>query len=288
MKVLPVSKLVLGTAQLGMKYGVTNFSGLPSHAASLEILETAWKNGIHFFDTAPDYNSELIIGDFVRKNNLSDKVKICTKIPSIPPEQDWQIFIENTISSSLSILGCETIEVLFFHNPSDSKLVLKNPLFFQELMDKFQILNLGVSVYNPKEIEILQASEIELSFQFPYNIVDTRFENIQIKGGNRFARSIFLQGLLISSKSIIKSNPKLSSFQKKYHNLLSELKLDGLRVAISKVSYSNKIDYFLVGVEKLEQLIELVNLNLYDMSKLNLLDDVSESDIEIIDPRLWN
>ena len=49
------SRLVLGTAQLGMKYGVANTLGQPSTHVSQKIIDTAVEQGIVCFDTAVAY-----------------------------------------------------------------------------------------------------------------------------------------------------------------------------------------------------------------------------------------
>ena len=65
-KGLNVSKLSLGTAQLGFDYGIVNVGGKPNLDKSFEILKTAINAGINCFDTAPSYgDSEEIIGSFV-------------------------------------------------------------------------------------------------------------------------------------------------------------------------------------------------------------------------------
>ena len=48
-----ISKITLGTAQLGMNYGITNVNGKLDYNAALKILNYAWKNGINTFNTAP-------------------------------------------------------------------------------------------------------------------------------------------------------------------------------------------------------------------------------------------
>ena len=48
-----VDKLVLGTVQFGMDYGIANRSGQVSKEESDAILRLAWERGIRRFDTAP-------------------------------------------------------------------------------------------------------------------------------------------------------------------------------------------------------------------------------------------
>ena len=55
--------LSLGTAQLGLKYGIANRVGMLSTRQAFEILDAAWRNDIHALDTAPSYGkSEERIG----------------------------------------------------------------------------------------------------------------------------------------------------------------------------------------------------------------------------------
>ena len=57
-----ISKITLGTAQLGMNYGITNVNGKLDYNAALKILNYAWKNGINTFNTAPWYgNSKKLL-----------------------------------------------------------------------------------------------------------------------------------------------------------------------------------------------------------------------------------
>jgi len=60
------SKLVLGTAQLCLDYGIANKSGKPEENKAFEIMKYAAENGINYFDTAYSYgNSETTIGKFL-------------------------------------------------------------------------------------------------------------------------------------------------------------------------------------------------------------------------------
>lgn len=58
----PNNRLVLGTAQLGMSYGIANKTGLPDLATATAIVQTAWESGICEFDTAQAYGkSEQVL-----------------------------------------------------------------------------------------------------------------------------------------------------------------------------------------------------------------------------------
>ena len=58
-----MTALGLGTAQLGVAYGISNRSGRPSEAEASAILECALEQGIDTIDTAPAYGeSEALLG----------------------------------------------------------------------------------------------------------------------------------------------------------------------------------------------------------------------------------
>ena len=72
----------LGTAQLGLDYGIANFSGKPDKNSAFEILNQSVKSGVRYYDTAAAYgNSEEILGEYFASHN-SD-VFIITKIPPV-------------------------------------------------------------------------------------------------------------------------------------------------------------------------------------------------------------
>ena len=59
--------LCLGTVQFGINYGITNKIGKVSNKNVNSILESAFKNGIKFIDTAQAYgNSEEILGKSIK------------------------------------------------------------------------------------------------------------------------------------------------------------------------------------------------------------------------------
>lgn len=63
-----VSKMTLGTVQLGLNYGIANTHGQPDEKKSNDMLLSAIENGITSFDTARGYGtSEDVLGNFFRK-----------------------------------------------------------------------------------------------------------------------------------------------------------------------------------------------------------------------------
>tara|TARA_B100000519_G_C14187022_1_gene411244 strand:- start:275 stop:1117 length:843 start_codon:yes stop_codon:yes gene_type:complete len=280
--------MVLGTAQFGMDYGIANVSGKPTKKEVFNILSHAWEKGVWRFDAAPGYSSESLLGEFISTNGLQDKVKVLTKIPSLDGLADYETIIKST-ELSLKNLGCP-IDVLFFHDPNDSMLLLKAPEFFDGLLHDYPIASLGVSVYEPNDVEKLVGCPLELAFQFPCNVLDRRFENIRMPKGKRYARSIFLQGLLASADGLRSDSPKeLQYLQKNYHERLAKKNLNPISIAISFIVQNDVVDHFLFGVDSEKQIKELLDLELFGLNDIAFLEILIEKkDKRWLDPRKWN
>ena len=277
-------KFVLGTAQFGLDYGITNIRGKPSKGKVLDILSLAWEKSIRRFDTAPGYGSEKLLGEFISVNGLQDEAILMTKIPSLEGISDYQQRIRMSLESSLTNLGCP-VDVLFLHNP----LLLSDQQFFETLINDYPVNSVGVSVYDPQEVESLAGYPIDLAFQFPINVLDRRFEQVNMNRGKRYARSIFLQGILASEDGLIEDAHKsLLDIQRSYHLILSENNIDPINFALSFVTYANNVDYFLVGVETVDQLNEILSAKTYKYSEINNFGYFqSNFNTKWLDPRNW-
>jgi hypothetical protein len=282
-------KMVLGTAQFGLDYGIANISGRPTKKEVFDILDLAWEKGICRFDTAPGYGSETLLGEFISANGLHDQTIVLTKTPSLKGALDYEKLIITNLESSLNNLGCK-IDILFFHDPADSRLLLTNPQFFKNLLNNYPVSTHGVSVYEPMEIEQLLEGLFELAFQFPFNVLDRRFEQMSIPKGKRYARSLFLQGLLASPNELRPDTPiELLCLQKEYHDRLADHFIDPVSFAISFVAHNSTVDYFLVGVDSAKQLQKILDLELYEQRDMDLLNKLQiKTEKKWFDPRIWN
>ena len=282
-------KMILGTAQFGMDYGIANLSGKPAKKEVFGILNWAWEKGVKRFDTAPGYGSEELLGEFITANGLQDEAIVFTKIPSLNKISNYKQNIIKSLESSLNYIGC-SIEVLFYHDPIDSGLFLKEPQFFDKLLDEYPVSTLGVSVYEPQDVLSLSDCSFELAFQFPFNVLDRRFEQVNMPEGKRYARSIFLQGLLSSSNGLRSNAPEeLLNLQKEFHSTLAHYHLAPVSFAISFVALNDSIDHLLIGVDSLKQLQDILNLKLYEKKDMLILDKLKiKTGKKWFDPREWN
>ena len=281
-------KMILGTAQFSMDYGIANIGGKPTKKEVFGILDLAFRSGIKRFDTAPDYKSELLLGEFISANGLQNEAIVLTKIPSLGDFSNYKQSIKTSLELSLKNLGCP-IDVLFFHNPDDSILLLKAPEFFDGLLRDYPISSMGVSIYETNDVEKLLSCPLELAFQFPFNVLDRRFEKVEMRVGKRYARSIFLQGLLASKNQLRADVPEeLSVLQNEYHSKLTQYNLNPLQFALNFVNHNDLVDYFLIGVDREKQLNDILYLASYNKKDLAMFDVLSvDIDKYWFDPRNW-
>ena len=63
-----MNKLIIGTAQFGMPYGIASRNGQVHGDEIIAILDLAWRNGINTLDTAKTYgSSEKSIGNYLKQ-----------------------------------------------------------------------------------------------------------------------------------------------------------------------------------------------------------------------------
>jgi aryl-alcohol dehydrogenase-like predicted oxidoreductase len=294
-----LSKLCLGTAQLGMDYGINNPEGKPSFEQARDIVRAALESGVNAFDTAPEYgDSEIILGKCL---SGSEKKKIVF-ISKFPPA-DWsksvaeiKAGVEKEVKKSLNNLGVKQIPIYLFHRFEDiekeDKLTLKELL---RMKKQGLIGKLGVSIYTPEEAErALSIEGIEV-IQAPFNLIDKRLlENGLLKRAKQkgilfLARSVFLQGLFFR-KEIPEQISGFKPYQGKIMRLCKEKGMSAEELALRYSLSIKEIDSVLVGVEKTEQLVR--NIEIWKKGKLSdaLIKKVNSwgsAPEKAINPRLW-
>ena len=288
-------KFVLGTAQFGFHYGITNQEGPCLLEAIDDILSLAKKENIVYLDTAPTYGeSETVLSGW------NSHFEFITKIPAYPKNTpfDPMQYVSSMVNMSLERLKSKKIYGILFHHADDLINQDSGPLLYQmalELREQNICKAIGVSVYEPEQLEyILDHYPIDM-VQIPLNLFDRRFleqgylkklkkRNIQI-----FVRSIFLQGLLLTIPQTL--TPQLDfarTYLKKYHDLLRENEISPLQAAIRFIDKIYEVDYAVIGVTTPIQLREIILAHQDKNSSPDLTELWNEPAPEILlDPRKW-
>lgn len=250
------SKLMLGTVQFGMNYGVANTTGKPSFETVKAILKEAYDGGINALDTAPEYgDSEAVIGQALKELGLTDLFKIVTKIPKIPGEADPEKFIRDSLCSSLKRLQNRVISAALFHDEEDGIYldILKS------MKEEGLILSAGISLNTQAHKADGEKADC---LQIPCSILDHRFDSCFDQDDRHcFIRGAYLQGMLLIPREKVFVKEVLARREK-----LEAIGIPMAELALRYLFAKPGSKSILTGVETLSQLRE--NLRISRMEPL--------------------
>ncbi len=261
-----LKNIILGSAKFGHSYGSFNNNKKINLEELNAIIKIAKKHGINFIDTSQDYKkSENVIGNLNIKN-----FNFITKIPKLSnTNHKPKDFIKLAFEKSLQKLKTNKLYGLLFRSPS---CLIREPYFSfwneaKKLKEKKLVKKVGITIYNPEELDIVYEKLKPDIVQFPYNVFDQRLKKtgwIDSLYDNKVelhARSIFLQGLLLIEKSRLPD--KFSDFYldwNDYHAWLKKTNISALEACLNFVMAEKKISKIVIGVDTSQQLLEIINV----------------------------
>ena len=288
-----ISKLGLGTVQFGRAYGLKN-NIIKKQVEINKILDLLKKNNVSILDTSSNYlDSEKKIGNY--KNNSFFKIITKTAYTDSKTISKSEIkLIDEHFHNSLKNIRQKNIYALLIHSFEDILKPGGNNIInlLKKYKDKGYVKKIGVSIYNPtqfyKTLDIFEPDIV----QFPLNILDQRFLNINFslfkKRIEFHARSIFLQGLLLND---IKKLPRFFFPIKKklgeIHNFFIKMEVSMLEACICFAIQQKKINHFIIGVDKYVQIKNIITT--FKKKKIRKIDfsQFSMNQDKFIDPRNW-
>ena len=283
-------KVVLGSAQFGSDYGISNKKGKIPIDEIKKILSLSKDNNILTIDTAYGYGeSEKILGECGIKD-----FNIISKIPSIPDNiLDIKKWIFQRVDETLNRLKIDFLSALLVH---DSKQItgLRGEKIcdsFTELKKEKKIMNHGVSVYNNIEIENILKIFTPDIIQVPLNLIDRRLLNsgwikkLNSMGIDVYARSIFLQGLLLMDKS---QRPlefkKWSDLWSSWDNWNQTSNQSSLETCYNFINNISEIKRIIIGIDSFKQFEELLKTR----KTYKYPHTVYSSDERLLNPLKWD
>ncbi len=248
------SKIILGGAQIGSDYGISNKKKLKTDEC-FKLLSFCYKKKINTIDTSINYSSsEKIIGEYIKRHkqqrwNIHSKISFKSKLQ-----------IEEQIKSMIERLG-KPPKVLYFHYFKDYLNKNKRRKVFN-LCKKYKIKHIGVSFHRVYDLKYINKLKNISVIQIPVNIFDRRFiekktinfckkKNIKI-----YARSVFFQGMFFLKKYLF-YDKKTKIILDKVTNILKNYKQNKLyELSFIWVNGLKYIDKIIVGVNGIDQLKE--------------------------------
>ena len=282
-------RLMLGTAQFGSKYGITNNSKTPDENNLKKIISLAKENQINSIDTAMNYNSEIKLGNV----GIGD-FKVFTKLPKAPEHISVSKWVNENVYKSLENLKISKLEGLLIHNHNELKSN-KGKEIWNSLLDLKKnklIKKVGISIYSPKEINVLFENFNFDIIQVPFNFFDRRILNSgwlsKLKSNNVeiHARSIFLQGLLLQSKENLPHEfHKWNKDWNKWYAFLTKNNLDKLDTALNFVKSYEEIDKIIIGIDNISQLRDILKIK---RNKIKDYPNFQVTDEDLLNPLNWD
>ncbi len=257
-------KLSIGTAQFGFKYGICNKEGIVSHQQVGKIIKFCKSKKIYSIDTAQGYGKSHKILGLLNITNF----KITTKISNIKKNniKDLDNYVNLEIDKILNELNLKKIYAILIHDTSQlngkfGKIFYK---ILENIKKKKKFIKLGVSVYSKKELEfILKHYDIDI-VNLPISVANLEFyeKNYLLKLKKKkieiHARSIFLQGLLLSRYDQLPKKFKYNKFFLEWFNWLKTNNYKSLDASLGFIKDIKYIDKIIVGVDNFDQLKMIV------------------------------
>ena len=278
-----MTTLVLGTAQWGDPYGATNTQGRLSDADIEEIVSIARASGITDVDTASGYgDAEHRLRPFARD------FRITTKLMGASP-------VEEQARSSLNALAVDAVDTILVHDwdalsQGQRELTVDG---LGRLVDAGVSERVGVSVYDAEGIRSARAVFGERgtrlgALQVPANPIDRRLDEshdlleLAAEGVHVVVRSVFLQGVLLSSVNELSSHPDVRLFVKVVDGR-SVGRVDACLAHARALPWATHV---VVGVTNANELAAVCHT--WKSTEPELLpDELASSDRKLLDPRLW-
>jgi aryl-alcohol dehydrogenase-like predicted oxidoreductase len=260
------SRLALGTVQFGLPYGIANKCGQVSEAETRAILEHARAAGIVMLDTAIAYGeSERRLGEF----GVEDW-HVVSKLPPIPAGAEVRAWVGTSVRGSLARLKLPKLHALLLHR-SEELRGIKGDLLYSALIDVKHnglVDKIGVSIYNPCELDALMPRFSLDIVQAPFNVLDQRIatsgwlRRLYGQGIDVHVRSVFLQGLLLMTRERRPERfRKWESIWDAWHAWLDEQRLTPLQACLGFALAQSEIAQIVVGVDSKAQLQEVLANN---------------------------
>jgi len=295
-----LSRLMLGTAQLGLQYGIANKVGQPTYEEAKAIIATAFESGVNCLDTAAGYGiSEEVIGRALTELGIKNRMLVVTKIvpmaDGLTASEADQI-VEESVVQSLKRLRLDSIPICMFHADSNFLEYVESLL---KMKQKGLVQYIGVSVNFPElALKVVQSGYAD-AIQLPTSVLDQRYIRAEVfqeaakRNVGLFVRSIYLQGLLfVPEEEVLPELADVIPVRKQLQSIASQLGITLAELAVRFVLSIEGVTCLVIGAESVEQVID--NVRLVSQGRLSseavemvktVVPDLPES---ILFPRRWS
>ena len=288
-----MTKLILGTAQFGAGYGITNQVGRIDNDAMGAILAVAQEAGITLFDTAPGYgDAQKRLGSL----NTSEVRRQFVSNFGLPTMHELAAGDTELFGSTLTDLRVSELYGLLFHRVSDLRDPRASDAWEQMRSARKSgvVARIGASIYDAEDLEIVAERFPDLDLiQVPGSILDRRLldhpllKDLHDNGVEVHVRSAYLQGLLLALPEVIPDYfDGLRPFVARLRQLADERQTSAMGLALAFLKNNPNIDAVLVGATTAAELSSTVAAWRSASDEVFSF-EIPELRTELLDPRLW-
>jgi len=245
-------KLCLGSANFGFKYGLAN-KKINKNKLS-KIIEVAKANKLLTIDTSFEYfNSHENLKKIINKKmNINTKIFLNKDSNFISVKKKIMNFNKNSPSKIYSLL---------LHDQNDA-LQIKKIKLLKRLKEDGVINKIGVSVYDlsilNKVLKVWTPDIVQVPVN-PFNhdfVSKNLLKKLKKKKITIFARSIFLQGILVKDYNSLTN--KFKKDLENWFNFCKSKSITPVKACLDFCRSIKEIDYLIIGVQDAEELTQII------------------------------
>lgn len=287
------ARLMLGSVQFGVDYGIANAAGLPAGDVVAAILDRADSRGINAVDTAVDYGlAERRLGAWPGLRHW----QVVTKLPALPEDcGDVAAWVARQVEGSLARLAVAQLHGLLLHRPMQLLDGARGQALWsamESMQDQGLVQRIGYSVYSPQDLEALSAQFPAQIVQAPFSVIDRRLQDsgwlarLHRSQVEVHVRSVFLQGLLLLPGHLRPGwCARWQPLWDTWHRWLHEQGLDAVTAALAFVLRQPGIGRVVVGVDSVAHLDQIMAVTARQVPQPPSA--LGSDDIDLLHPGNW-
>jgi aryl-alcohol dehydrogenase-like predicted oxidoreductase len=298
---LPVSRIGLGTVEIGLPYGI-GVKDMPTDTEAERILKSAAEMGITYFDTARGYGvAEERIGKAGLTKN--ENIVIGTKCAQFLKQEpnvtgaELEKRIREEIDTSRKNLRQESLQLVQLHSESPNYTAFDELIaIMQKLVDEGKVQHVGIATRGEQaSLAALKTNFFE-TLQIAYSILDQRMNREVLPAAKKHSigiinRSVLLKGALTpAAEKLPEALLPLKEQARQAAAIATELGTDLPTLAIRFAVSNPAISTILIGTiepHHLETAIAATEAGPLPDDVLTELATLAIDDPSQIDPSQW-
>jgi aryl-alcohol dehydrogenase-like predicted oxidoreductase len=292
-----VGRLVLGTAALGLPYGLSGPAAktptLVARSAAVELIRCALEAGLYGCDTAPAYGeAEERIGEAVPGEG-----RVWSKLSFDAAQGAVAAELRARLGASLARLRRDSLDLLSWHNWTPA--IGARPAFgelWRALRAEARVHALGATTYGaPDALAAVQSGFFEV-VQVEWSLLNQGVlraiaSAARARGVKIALRSVFLKGVLTSRGHVLPARLLgLRPAVARARELASAWNMELAELAL-RAALAQRADWVVIGVDSRAQLdaaLGAARQPRLEAEQLSALDGLDRGDLALTDPRTWD